>query len=168
MALQEYAIDNDGRFPEGQNANEAYRKLFDRKFQDERIFFIPGSAWHEPLPEGQERPDNDVGQPPGYVQGLERGENHWAYQSGLNNGSKGNLPVVMDGFTEEIGIYSDDPKKRGGVWEGEAAIVVRVDGSGKMEKVDGDGRVMEKKDGNGVSIFSKDYGSDPAQLLNPL
>ena len=170
LAIAEFAIDEDGIFPTAENdSNQAFRQLFDRKFQDERIFFVPGCAYHKSLPAGQTKPDNDVGQAPNYEQGLERGENHFAYVTGLNNGSKGNLPLIADGFSEQPGVYSDVPQEKGGVWEGEAAIVVRVDGSGKMEKPDGgDLRVYEKKSGQKVDIFGQDYGTDPASVLNPL
>lgn len=170
LALAEFAIDEDGIFPTADNdSNSAFRQLFDRKFQDERIFFVPGCAYHKSLPAGQTKPDNDVGQSPEYAQGLERGENHWAYCGGLNNGSKGNLPIVADGFTSTPGQYSDNPQEVGGVWEGEAAIVVRADGSAKMEKPDGgDLKVYEKKSGQKVDIFGQDYGTDPSSVLNPL
>ena len=168
LALHEYAIDYDGAFPKATtNANAAYRQLFDRRFQDERIFFVHGCAWHQGLPSGQTRPDNDVGQPPAYESGLERGENHWAYVSGLNNESPGNLPIVADGFSKKIGVYSEDPMERGGVWDGEVAIVVRIDGSGKMEKIRKDRRVKEKVDRKWIDIFSKEYGTDPTKILNP-
>ncbi|MCB1098730.1 MAG: hypothetical protein KDN22_24370, partial [Verrucomicrobiae bacterium] len=141
----QYAIDNDGKFPESSiHSNAAYRQLFDQRFQDERIFFVPGCAWHKAMLDGKTKPDNDVGDPPDYVQGLAVGENHWAYQSGLTNEAQGNLPLVMDGFSDQVGVYSDDPDERGGVWEGEIAIVVRVDGAAKMEKLSPDLRVYER------------------------
>ena len=168
LALSEYAIDFDGKFPSSStNSNVAFRQLFDQKFQTERIFFVRGSAWHNALPEGQTKPDNDVGSPPDYAQGLSSGENHWAYQSELTNDSPGNLPLVMDGFSDRLGVYSDDLEKRGGVWEGDVALVVRIDGSAKMEKLKGDFRVYEEVDGKQVDIFSREYGTDPAKLLNP-
>jgi hypothetical protein len=143
--------------------------LFDRTFQDERVFFVPGCAWHQSLPEGQTKPDNDVGQPPEYAEGLARGENHFAYVSGLDNGSLGHLPLIADGFSDSIGVYADDEDKKGGIWEGEAAIVVRVDGSGKMETLGRDLRVYDKRNyGKLVDIFSPEYFSGTAvKILNP-
>ena len=171
LSLHEYAIDHDGAFPmpvSTGDSNSAFRKLFDRKFQDERIFFVAGSAWHDSLPDGQLRPDNDVGQPPNYIQGLERGENHWAYISGLTNDSKGNLPIVADGFSDVPGVYSDDHDKRGGVWKGKKAIVVRLDGSAKFERPDGKQRIVEKKNGANGDIFSPAYGVAKGSIHNPL
>ncbi|MDA0813471.1 MAG: hypothetical protein O3C21_13915 [Verrucomicrobia bacterium] len=86
----------------------------------------------------------------------------------MNSESPGILPIVADGFSETPGVYSEDPMTKGGVWEREAAIIVRVDGSAKMEKPDAaDFRVYEKRSGQKTDIFSVDYGIDPAQILNP-
>lgn len=168
LALAEYGIDHDGNFPVADDySNTAFRQLFDRKFQDERIFFVAGSAWHESLPEGQQKPDMDVGQAPDYLNGLEQGENHFAYVTGLNNGSKGNTPFIADGFTRTTGVYTDDPTKRGGVFEGEAAIVVRVDGSARMEKPGKDFRIYEHHNGERREIFSASYLGNSAKVLNP-
>lgn len=168
LALMEYAIDHDGKLPSSAtHSNAAFRQLFDARFQDERIFFVPGSAWHKPLRAGLGRPDDDVGSPPNYLQGLSKGENHWAYQSGLNNESPGNLPFVMDGFSLRTGVYADDPEKCGGVWDGDYAIVLRLDGSVKVEELGKDLRVYEEKQGKPVDIFSSEHGSNPEKLLNP-
>ncbi|MCB1098105.1 MAG: hypothetical protein KDN22_21215 [Verrucomicrobiae bacterium] len=168
LRLQEFGIDNDGEFPSGgENSNAAFRQLFDRKFQGERQFFVHGSAWHNTLPSGRLMPDGVVGDPPNYDRALERGENHWAYVSQLNSDSKGNLPIVMDGFSDVPGVYSDNSEERGGVWEGVRAVVVRVDGSSKLAAYGDDLRVYEKVDGMEVDIFSKEYGTESANLLNP-
>ncbi|MDA0811205.1 MAG: hypothetical protein O3C21_02270 [Verrucomicrobia bacterium] len=167
LALHEYAFDNDGLLPVGtESSNEAFRKLMDRKFQDERIFFVKGSARHDSLPNGQAEPDNIIGDAPGFDRALEHGENHWAYLSGQNTGSKGDLPMIMDGFSGVKGIYAADPKSRGGRWSGRA-IVLRSDGSCKLEPLGADWRVYDSVGGKRVDIFSSDYGTDPAQLLNP-
>lgn len=169
LALAEFALDHDGAFPTAAaDSNSAYRQLFDARFQDERIFFVPGCAWHSTLPEGQIKPDNDVGALPLFDQGLSKGENHWAYQNGLGNESNGKLPLVMDGFSDQPGVYADEPDERGGIWEGEVAVVVRVDGSGKLERLGKDFKVYEKKDGEPVNIFSEEYETKPEKLLNPL
>jgi len=149
-------------------SNTAYRQLFTRRFQDERIFFVPGSAWHDSLPKGRSKPDNEVGSEPAFAKGLERGENHWAYVSGLNNGSPGNYPVIADGFTTTIGVYSDDEDDKGGVWEGDTAIFIRADGSGKLEKPGKGFHVYEVRDGNSIDIFSPAYfGDTSVKVLNP-
>ena len=169
LALMEYALDHDGQFPASDtDSNAAFRQLFDDRFQEERIFFVGGSAWHDSLPAGRARPDNEVGDPPEYRKGLEQGENHWAYQSGLNHESQGNLPLIMDGFSDQVGVYANDPAKRGGTWNGKAAVVVRVDGASSMHRYSGDGRVYEPVEaGKVVDIFSSQFGTDPVKLLNP-
>ncbi|MEZ5330152.1 MAG: hypothetical protein R3F19_34330 [Verrucomicrobiales bacterium] len=168
LALAQYAMDHDGAFPGGVNdANAAYRQLFASQMVDESMFYVPGSAYHKTLPAGQTRPDGDIGESPMFNKALERGENHWAYVSGLSNQSESNLPIIADGFSQTPGVYSDDPMEKGGVWVGEAAIIVRVDGSAKMEKPDAaDFRIYEKRSGQKTDIFSVN-GIDPAQILNP-
>jgi hypothetical protein len=135
-------------------------------FQDERLFFVPDSAWHDTLPRGQTKPDNDVGQPPEYSRGLERGSD-FAYVSGLNNRSNGNLPLVADGFTRTAGVYTDDITERGGAFEGDAAIIVRVDGSAKIEKPGRDFRIYEERNGDRVDIFSPAYLGNSARGAIP-
>jgi hypothetical protein len=131
-ALMLYAADHEGRFPEGlTNANEAYRKLIPDYIQEEKPFYVYPSAWHAAAP-GQ-KPDNEIGLPPKYNQALERGENHWAYVSGLRDTSDSHLPLIADGFVEgDPGTYTDDPAKKGGVWKGKKAIVVLVSGAARM------------------------------------
>jgi hypothetical protein len=82
-ALRLYAIDHEGRFPVGRDgATHAFRELIAGGYlTDESLFFVPGSAWHDEAP--LRRPDNDIGTKPDFAQALERGENHWAYVSGL-------------------------------------------------------------------------------------
>ena len=165
IAVAEHAIDHDGLFPTAEyDSNEAFRQLFNRRFESEMPFYVPGCAWH-----GGRKPDNVIGDPPDYAKALEPGENHWAYVTGLNNGSKGNLPLIADGFTADPGTYCNDPEELGGVWEGEAAIVIRVDGSGKLEKPsESDGRLSEsRKDGGSVDLFSEDYFRSAPEILNP-
>ena len=130
-ALMLYANDHEGRFPEGiTNSNEAFRELFPEQLQEEKPFYVPGSAWHAAAP--GRKPDNDIGVPPAYEQALQPGENHWAYVSGLGVESGGDLPLIADGFVEGApGTYTDDPSKKGGVWKGTKAIVVLVSGSAR-------------------------------------
>jgi hypothetical protein len=99
LALAEYAIDYDGQFPRaGDDSNSAYRQLFGSGFDDERLFYVPGSAWHDSLPEGAKVPNGEIGTAPDFNKALEEGENHWAYVNGLNNGSRGTLPLIVDGL----------------------------------------------------------------------
>ena len=45
-----------------------------------------------------------------------------------------NAPFIADGFVDgKPGTYTDDPKKKGGVWKGKWAIVAFMDGSARAE-----------------------------------
>jgi hypothetical protein len=175
-ALMLYAQDHEGRFPTGtQGATHAFRELFpDGYLADEKLFYVPGSAWHDEA--RKKRPDNVIGTKPDFAQALERGENHWAYVSGLTTESAPTLPLIADGFVEgEPGRYTDDPAKKGGVWKGMKAVVVYVSGSAKAERLSAkpDFRVMRTvTDQHGgtpqVDIFSRDGGlPENARVLNP-
>jgi hypothetical protein len=130
-ALMMYAADHEGRVPEGvTNSNEGFRKLFPDYLQQETLFFVAGSAWHDAAPGG--KPDNDIGTPPAFEKTLQPGENHWAYVTGLGTQSNVDPPLFADGFVEGApGTYTDDLFKKGGVWKGTKAIVVLVSGSAK-------------------------------------
>jgi len=170
-ALMLYAQDNDGNFPVGDNnSNEAFRQMFPNQMQDEKSFFVSGSAWHKGAKGG--RPDDDIGSKPDFAQCLERGENHWAYLSGLNTSSSPKLPVIADGFTEQVGQYTDIPTKKGGVWKGTKAIIVYMDGSAKPELMDAktNFKPMKVKGGQPVELFSSSYSEEFEQnnLKNPM
>jgi hypothetical protein len=167
MALLNYAADHNGEFPTATtNSNEAYRKLIPGYLDNEKPFFVWGCAWHKP--KDMKQPEN-VGEPPDYGQALERGENHWAYVSGHGKDSSSALPIIADGFSEVVGVYTDNPTKKGGVWRGDKAIVVYVDGSVKTEPLDPKTfRVIRPKGGIGkVDIFSREWGTDPGEVFNP-
>ena len=84
-AMMLYSQDYDGAFPTAENSsNEAYRRLFPDHMEGEKSFFVANSAWHKGAKNGR-GPDEDIGTKPDYAQCLERGENHWAYMSGLNS-----------------------------------------------------------------------------------
>jgi prepilin-type N-terminal cleavage/methylation domain-containing protein len=168
-AMMLYSQDYDGAFPTSENSsNEAYRKLFPDYMEDEKSFFVPNSAWHQGAKGG--RPDGDIGSKPDFAQCLERGENHWAYMSGLNSSSSALIPVIADGFTETVGTYTDNPMKKGGVWKGTKAIIVYMDGSTKQELINKSSfKVMKTKAGQDVDLFSSQYNEtiDISNLKNP-
>jgi len=164
-ALLLYANDNDGAFPLAENSsNDAYRKLFPDQLSEEKPFYVPNSAWHQ---SAGGKPDDDIGNKPDYAQCLERGENHWAYLSGLNTTSTSNLPIIADGFTETKGQYTDVANKKGGVWKGSKAIVVYVSGSAKAENISAKDnfKVMATRGGQKVELFSNAY-SEEIELNN--
>jgi hypothetical protein len=170
-----YAQDHEGRFPTGEGgAVTAFRKLFPEILQEERPFYITGSAWHDEAPKG--RPDEDIGVKPDFAQCLERGENHWAYVTGLTETSDPKLPLIADGFVEgQPGVYTDQRKQKGGVWMGRRAVVVYVSGAAKAEPLSATTgfRVQKTRteaDGTSrqVDLFSREGGlPEGTQVLNP-
>lgn len=172
-ALTMYSSDNDGAFPTSDNnSNEAFKELFVYGYMEtEKPFYVAGSAWHQGS-RGNRGPDDDIGTKPEYAQCLERGENHWAYLSGLNTSSSSKMPVIADGFTETPGSYTDNPAKKGGVWKGQKAIIVYLDGSAKQEKLDPRNgyKPMVIKGGQEVELFSSAYNDqyEDGNLKNPM
>ncbi len=166
-AILLFAQDNEGSFPVAENSsNDAFRKLFPDQLREEKPFYVPNCAWHQSARNGR-GPDDDIGNKPDYQQCLERGENHWAYLSGLNMTSTSNLPLIADGFTETKGQYTDVPNKKGGVWKGSKAIIVTVSGSAKTEnlKASENFKPMAIRGGQKVELFSTAY-SDEIELNN--
>ncbi len=171
IGLMQYASDNDGTFPTAKgNSNDGLKKLVPRYVENEKPFFVAGSAWHKNSKDGK-GPDNDFGSPPGYEEALTSGENHWAYVTGLTNSSDSNLPLIADGFSESVGVYTNLQTKKGGVWKGTKAIVCYADGSIRSEEVEPTSyKVMKTKGGNKVDLFSSDYNENFVRedLLNPM
>jgi hypothetical protein len=168
LGLLNYAGDHNGEFPTAKmNSNEAYRKLIPEYIDNEKPFFFTGCAWHSS--NGGRQPEG-IGNPPDYAHALERGENHWAYVSGLRDDSPANLPIIADGFSELIGVYARSSQEKGGFWGGIKAIVVYLDGSVKQEPLDPKTlHVMKSKpDGTRADVFSKEWGTDPTKVFNPL
>lgn len=168
-ALMLYANDNEGAFPMAENsANDAFRKMFPDQLQEEKPFYVANSEWHR---SANMKVDNDIGSKPDYAQCLQRGENHWAYLSGLNTTSTSNLPIIADGFTETKGQYTDVQSKKGGVWKGTKAIIVYVSGSAKAENLSArdNYKPMATRGGQKVELFSSAYSEeiDQNNLYNP-
>ena len=131
LGLKMYAGDHNGEFPSRQpdgspitTANQAYRALIPEYIRAESIFYIKGSAWT------LNKPDDDI-------EGdrkLAAGENAFAYVPNMKDSSNPAFPIVATGFAEETpGLYSPDPTAKGGIPKGYGVVIVRVDGSGKVE-----------------------------------
>ena len=163
IGIMMYSSDHNGEFPTGdRDANEALRKLIPKYVEDERPFYVAGSAWHNAAPE--KKPDNDLGSPPTYAKALETGENHWAYVSGLTDKSPFDVPLLADGFSDEIGSYTHRPAEPGGVWRGKKAIVTFADGTVKsLAPTSGTLRVEV----NGKDLFSPENLPKGTKVLNP-
>ena len=157
QTLFAYSTMHDGNFPTAEHtSNEAFRELFKAGLvDDERLFFVKGSAWHGETT----APDGKIGDAAdGFAAALGPGENHWAYTSGLNaETSDSTLPLIMDGFTDVVGTWCDDPKARGGIRSGKYQIIIRVGGNAKVN----DGAK------EGQSILDRIKSVPGAKLLNP-
>ena len=131
-ALCTYSEMHDGNFPTAEHtSNEAFRELFKAGLvEDEVFFFVKGSAWHGEAT----APDRKIGDAAnGFAEAVGPGENHYAYTSGLNAAtSHPALPLIMDGFTDVIGTWCDDPTTRGGIRRGRFHIIVHVGGHAKI------------------------------------
>ncbi len=136
LACAKYASDHNGRFPspqrsEGANANEALSQLLEYFTEGKAPFFVKGSIW---TPGDPPRHEADVTP-------LVVGQNHWAYIPHLTIESDPNLPLLADGFAPgrpgvyRAGLFSRAREDRG-------IIVVRRDGSGKIERPDEDWRLF--------------------------
>jgi len=144
LGLKMFAGDYDGIFPTkiptttGLNlgadittANDAFKNLVPTYIQQEKIFHLPKSGWCSTNP-----PDENTSS---IAETLKGGENNYGYIRGLTDTSNPNYPLLFDGLANgatTTGLWTNVESDPGGVWKGKAAIVVRVDGSGKVEKLD--------------------------------
>ncbi|HWL51710.1 MAG TPA: type II secretion system protein [Chthoniobacteraceae bacterium] len=137
LGLKMFAGDNDGAFPfrdrtgadltSGSSSNDAFRNIVPDYVKSEKIFAVTKSAFTRGTPDENTSTETET---------LKAGENHWAYVLNLSDTSNPNLPIIADGFNNaSTAVYSADETQPGGVWKGEAAIVVRVDGSGRVERI---------------------------------
>jgi prepilin-type N-terminal cleavage/methylation domain-containing protein len=158
LALKQFATDHDAAFPNKKPAadyaaatdltaedksNDAFWWLFPNYLTDENIFCVGGSKW------SRETGDNklDVAGAAARVETLKGGENAYLYVNGLNDTSNPSFPLVADGLTNPTAAphgYTTNKNNAGGVWGGKRAIVILVDGSG---------RIMTCDDTTDTSIF---------------
>lgn len=135
-ALLMYANDNDGVFPRDKNSfgepiqssNDAFRSLFPNYLDTEQVFVL-GRSVAGPRADDRCEKANEI---------LQSGENHWAYVEGLTNTSKSTWPLVVD-HTDGAGMYKTRDSELGGIWTGQSAIVVRVDGGVAVTPLQGTG-----------------------------
>jgi prepilin-type N-terminal cleavage/methylation domain-containing protein len=141
LACKLYAADNDGKFPDkdGQAAdppvtaltssslsNAAFACLVPNYLPSEKLFYLGKSAWSPTVPDEKTTASTDR---------VEAGTNNFAYELGLTETSNPSFPLIADapatGGTSAV--YSTDPTKKGGVWKGKKAVVIRCDMSGTVE-----------------------------------
>lgn len=186
-ALRLYAVDNNGVYPsyalkDGKpsttpvnDSNTAFAQLIPDYIPNEDIFWLTKSKWCSVTP-----PDNQL-DPAGTdvpTKTLAAGENEWAYVLGLNDTSNPSFPVIANGFEDggqESHKYVLDESKRGGVWKGKAAIVIRGDTSGAVMKVKQSTLQVEgpnggERDGDIFTISNAANGwlGETNKVVNPL
>lgn len=130
--LHTYAVEHEGRYPDGLTANDAFRFLFKGGYtDDESLFTAPGSPFIV---------DNDIGVAPNYAQALEAGENHWAMVKGLTLNTDGKIPLIFENpkvatWPPQWDVKTPGQDKRGRMWRDATVLVARCDGSVKMERL---------------------------------
>jgi len=150
-ALKLYAVDNNGNYPSYQltagqpanppvvvtTSNDAFCQVIPDYVPTEDIFWLAKSKWCT-----GNGPDNQIDNPmvSPSTKTLAPGENEWAYVTELTDTSNAAMPLIADGFITggDSGShqYSTDVTKPGGVWQAKVAIVVHVDASAAVLKVD--------------------------------
>lgn len=164
-ALKVFSSDNEGAFPHGDDANQAFAQLFP-ELGKEDPFFVSGSAWHG-KGRFQTGPDNLWGEDEdgdgGGGQALEPGENHWAYNDAIADDSGATIPMIADGFSNQVGTYSKDKNDFGGVWRGKKAIVIFADYSAKQVKLDSKSLKYINKKANNRDEFAR----SGVEMVNP-
>jgi prepilin-type N-terminal cleavage/methylation domain-containing protein len=150
LALKQFATDTNGEYPNKKygtgtpvsdyatatllaaldKSNDAFRWLLPVYLRSEDIFVVPGSAWN---PNGA---DNKLDASFGtFADTLKAGECGYSYITALNDTSDPSFPLLADGWkTATIITYDNVKSNTGGVWGGQKAIVVFVDGSGQVMK----------------------------------
>lgn len=184
IALRLYAGDHGGVFPSYtlQNgapssttvgdSNTALAQLFPQYIQTETVFWLAKSKFCS-----QSQPDNyyDVNPQDTPKDTLKSGENGWAYVLGLTDTSNSSAPLLADGFANASShTYARDTGAKGGVWAGQAAIVIRMDNSGAIETVDQGDLTVHGQNGSqsGGDIFvttNSDHGwlGESNTVVNP-
>ena len=167
LALRMYSNDNNGAYPAGKNdydeeittSNDAFRSLIPTYLQNESVFTVATSKTGP-------KADNKIATAANI---LERGENHWAYVSGLSSSSNSMWPLLVD-HTDGSGFYTDKETEVGGTWKGTKAIVVNADNSAAAVKLLGAGskRYLPRFDDRSKNaLVLNDYMGDGAKLLEP-
>ena len=159
-ALRLYAVDNSGVFPSYaltngkpvaanpvSDSNTAFAQIIPDYLPTEEIFWLAKSKWcNVSPPDGQ----IDKGNPDAPTLTLATGENEWAYVLALTDTSNASFPLIADGFItggEGSHKYSIVESDKGGVWKGKNAIIVHVDTSGVVAKVNSKDLVVKGPNG---------------------
>jgi prepilin-type N-terminal cleavage/methylation domain-containing protein len=145
LACRLFATDHDGVFPNlngwvdpnaafpagipNVTSNQVLASLIPAYTQQEKIFYLAGSAWSTDTG----GPDEDTVLA---AARLDAGSNNFAYMWGLNDTANPSYPLIFDAPAPGGTAYVTNPAQQGGVWKAKKAIVVRCDNSGTVETVD--------------------------------
>jgi prepilin-type N-terminal cleavage/methylation domain-containing protein len=160
MACKLFAADFNGNYPNYTNigartlatsadaSNAVLQTLMPDYLPDKAIFAIPKSAFCRNAGTAITAATATV---------LATLENEWAYVLGLTDTSNSQWPLIASGFaTPATGIYVDDETQQGGVWRNKAAIVIRCDISGKVERLVGTTtKVVPRSDSDPANAFDR-------------
>jgi len=136
LALRQFALDNNGNFPNnkysapagssydaatplgsGDKSNDAFRWLVPTYTNSEDIFVVPGSAWSTGDDNSLDAVLSTSGgatYPPGPdTTTLAQGEVGFAYITALNDTSNPQMPIVCDAFTTGTINYNADKRPQG-------------------------------------------------------
>ena len=174
IGLRMYAGAHDGQYPLYKdadsaatmvaNSNEALELLMPRYAgSDKAIFTNKQSAWCKPLPATKADEFR-----------LRAGECDWAYVRGLSESTDARMPILATAFAPGGVTYVKEPSKPGGVWKGDLAAVLRVDGSVQSTaelKDAGTTTFVKRIDSPTKNMFEKDtdwLDGDNVQVLMPI
>jgi prepilin-type N-terminal cleavage/methylation domain-containing protein len=171
LALKLFAGDNEGVYPKVgtpaelagvAGSNDAFACLFPTYCQSETIFANKRSAYNTKVP------DNHID--PSYTGTrtftLANGENAYAYMMNLSDSGNPAWPLVMDApsTTGNPTYPLGGPTVPGSVWDGKYAIIICLDNSGSLAKVDGTSFTVKRTDvasGANILIPVAASGTDP-------
>jgi prepilin-type N-terminal cleavage/methylation domain-containing protein len=171
MACKLFAADFNGNYPRytaiaptkidaaaGSPSNAVFSTLIPDYLPDKTIFAIAKSAFCTNAGSAAAAGAPNV---------LGPRENEWAYVLGLTDTSNSMWPLIASGFAAPAtGTYAPGESADGGVWKGKAAIVIRCDISGKVERLVGM-QVQRSENDNG-NAFTYTAGSGQiAEWLTP-
>jgi len=134
FALKAYASEHEGMYPTGESAEDIFSKLLPQfegqtgYISDKRAFSVKGSAYIKPK-EAANQGDQEKTLPRRKPLGHD--------VPGLSESGNGRWPLVFDGPASADGVYSPKRYEKGGVSEGQVAIVLRIDGSATQETLTG-------------------------------
>ena len=180
MACKLFAGDYNGNFPlytnvgtktlatKGSPSNDVLQTLMPDYLPDKSIFAIAKSAFCKSAGTASTGANAML---------LGTLENEWAYVLGLTDTSNSQWPLIASGFASPAnGTYADDETQQGGIWRNKAAVVIRCDISGKVEKLVGTSQKVvprSESDPSNAFVYQAASGNVPAWLglgtsvLNP-